>query len=450
MTRFARYVPATALAGTVLLATAIAAHAQPAGLSGQRGTIWVTNRTLNNVTVYRATGAVLATIPVGEEPNDVAVPPGTGKAYVANEADNTVSVISTRTRTVIGTIPVGPKPHHVEASLDGRRVVLGEFGTNRAGVIDTRTDRLTEYTANPNPAARTHQAYPSRNGRLLFTTNEVANELGVIDLRSGQFAFSAAVGERPSEVIAIAGGRRAYVSVRGEDKVKLVDFDRQAITREVVVGTQPDTLQLTPDGRTLVVALRGKPAQLVFVDTRSFTASAPLTIAGPDTTAAHQFLSANGRFTFAAFEGPGAGVAVVDNRTRSVVATHADAGGGRPHGIYYADPAATSGPALAIASRSATVSRNRVARIGLRCGAQSIVDCRGRLTLRGLGGRRLGRGAFRIPAGRSARVRVTLGRGAFGSLLRAGRLQARAVVSARDRLGNRKRAAWTIRLRGPR
>ena len=54
-----------------------------------------------------------------------------------------------------------------------------------------------------------------------------------------------------------ADGRRGYVSVRGENKVKELDLrgDCPALTgREAIVGTQPDTLQLTPDGRALVVA----------------------------------------------------------------------------------------------------------------------------------------------------------------------------------------------------
>jgi YVTN family beta-propeller protein len=424
--------------------------ARSAALRGQRGTVWVTNRSLNSVTVYAAaTGRVLATIPVGKEPNDVTVPPGRGKAYVTNEGDNTVSVISTRARRVSRTIPVGPKPHHIETSHNGRRVAFGEFGTNKIGLITTRSDALTEYPASANAAARTHQAYPARGGRTLFATNEVANDIAAVDLRSRQLAFAVAVGERPSEVLVPPDGKRAYVSVRGEDKVKLVHLARRAITREVVVGTQPDTLQLTPDGRTLVVALRGKRAQLVFIDTRRFRASAPLTIAGADTTAAHHFLSANGRFTFAAFEGPAAGVAVVDNRTRRVVATYASPGGGRPHGIHYADPAATSGPAIAIASRLAKVTGARVARIAVRCGAGSIVECRGRLTLRGREGTRLGRGSFAIRAGRRAVVRVKLGRRAGDSLARAGRLRARAVATARDRLGNRRRVTRRIVLRRP-
>jgi hypothetical protein len=40
------------------------------------------------------------------------------------------------------------------------------------------------------------------------------------------------------------------------------------LEREAAIGTQPDTLQLTH--HTLVVTLRGNPAQISLLDTRSF------------------------------------------------------------------------------------------------------------------------------------------------------------------------------------
>ena len=56
-----------------------------------------------------------------------------------------------------------------------------------------------------------------------------------------------------------------YVTVRNEDKVKVVDLSMQLIVRVIDVGDSPDTLQLTPDLKTLVVALRGKsgPSRLM-------------------------------------------------------------------------------------------------------------------------------------------------------------------------------------------
>ena len=69
--------------------------------------------------------------------------------------------------------------------------------------------------------------------------------------------------------------------MRGENKLKQFDLGSRTIVREVAVGTQPDTLQLTPDGKTLVIGLRGQPAQVAFVDTASFTLTSTVTIGGP-------------------------------------------------------------------------------------------------------------------------------------------------------------------------
>ena len=99
--------------------------------------------------------------------------------------------------------------------------------------------------------------------------------------------------------------------------------------REAVVGTRPDTLQLTPDGKLLVVTLRGMPAQISLLDTRTFAVRI-VDIPGHVTTG-HHWLSEDGRQTFVAVERPG-GLAVVDNRTAEVVADYPYPGGPRPRG----------------------------------------------------------------------------------------------------------------------
>ena len=74
------------------------------------GTVYVTNSVADTVSVIdAATGTVTATIPVGGNPDGVAVDPA-GTVYVTNNGDDTVSVIDAATRTVTATIPVGTEP----------------------------------------------------------------------------------------------------------------------------------------------------------------------------------------------------------------------------------------------------------------------------------------------------------------------------------------------------
>ena len=57
-----------------------------------------------------ASNTVVATVPMGEEPIDVAVTPDGARAYVTNFGGTTVSVINTATNTVVATVPVGAGP----------------------------------------------------------------------------------------------------------------------------------------------------------------------------------------------------------------------------------------------------------------------------------------------------------------------------------------------------
>ncbi|MFD1275997.1 YncE family protein [Streptomyces kaempferi] len=75
---------------------------------------YVTNSNADTVSVIKtATNTVVATIPVGDAPREVAVSPDGTRAYVTNASADTVSVINTATNTVVATIPVGDLPFGV-------------------------------------------------------------------------------------------------------------------------------------------------------------------------------------------------------------------------------------------------------------------------------------------------------------------------------------------------
>ena len=437
-----------ALTSSLTISSAGAADARSSALSGQRGTLWVVNRFTDNVTAYDgSTGRVLATITVGKQPNSVVVAPGTDKAYVTNEVSNTVSVISTMTREVVKTIKVPSDPHHIRTSRDGRRLYVSEYATNRVAVINTTTDELiAEYDTHPSAAARNHSSWITRDRKTLYVVNEGVNEVTAINASNGKMIFGIAVGNRPSEVVVAPGGRTAYVSVRGsENKIKAIDVKKHAVVGEVSLGQQPDTLQLTPNGKLLLVGMRGLPAELDVVAVPSLTVVAAVTVAEAGTLAGHNWISANGRYSFISYEGGSrAGVAVVDHKTgHRVVARYPYPGGGRPHGVFYDDPAGTEGPAVAISPR-ARATGNAVG-IDVGCSARAVGFCHGRLTLAGLGSGRLS-----ATAGRSTRVRVKISKTGLTRLTAAGQLRVRASVIARDQLGNSRKTARLVTVTAPR
>lgn len=61
------------------------------------------------------------------------------RAYVSNANDSTVSVIDTTTNTVIATVPVGAGPFEVAITPDGARVYVANNISDAVFVIDTAT-----------------------------------------------------------------------------------------------------------------------------------------------------------------------------------------------------------------------------------------------------------------------------------------------------------------------
>jgi YVTN family beta-propeller protein len=317
--------------------------------------VWMSNRDTNSAVAFHAnTGERLWTVPVEQQPNSVTSPRGTGKAYVTNEASNTVSVISKGVVTTTISIPTpDAKPHHMISSPDGKFVYVAEFGSNKVAVIDTGTDSLVrEVVAHPEalpdfPAAkiRTHAVGISADGRTLYAVNTGANTVTALDASTGAIAWGPlTVGKGPSEVAPARDGKKLYVSIRDEDMVQVIDLSvpgsPRLLPNPVSVGDQPDTLELTPDGGLLIVALRGTPARVDLVETRSLSVRS-VEIPGATTTG-HQSLSGDGQTTFVAIEGARGkdepegvpGVAVIDNRTGEVTRHLPSPGGGRPHGVF--------------------------------------------------------------------------------------------------------------------
>jgi DNA-binding beta-propeller fold protein YncE len=337
---------------------AVALSAQPT--DGARGTIWITDRQNDRVAVYdRRGGGLLATLSTegiadplsADEPNDVEV--AAGKAYATNEASGTISVFDVASRTLLRRLTAaGPMPHHVTASRNGRLVAYGVYGTREVGLIDTRSDTIRRLTVSNKPGEiHSHAPFFSRDGRTVYVANELRSgstqlvgTVSAVDLQTGVVRCELDVGVRSSEVVVTRDGKKGYVSVRNELVIKEIDFKHCALTgRSVNIGEQVDTLDLQADQKKLSAGLRGPaplPSRVAVVNLVSFeTADIRFWTIPGGTLTGHQWTSPSGRFTYAAFEGEGAGVALIDHQTGVVLKLPPI--GGRPHGIDVTGPCGT-------------------------------------------------------------------------------------------------------------
>jgi DNA-binding beta-propeller fold protein YncE len=327
---------AAAIGSSVALAVALPGSHERRELNG---TIWVANRGAHTIRGFdAATGDVVATVAMapGSQPGDLAY--AKGKLYVAEEFGSppALAVVDEGTGEVLKRILTGPRPHHVHASVGGNLVAYGVFGTNRIGIVDAHTDTLVgEWPTSANPAARTHAGVFSKDGNVVYVANDVVNELAALDPRTGELLWTMTV-PNAHELAVTHDGKTAYVSCRAGNALRIVDLERQEIVATIPLATAPDTLQLSANEKLLTVGLRGTPAQVAVLNTDTLN-SHLVTIGGPGTIAGHQWTSPNGHYTFAAFEGPEAGVAVIDHGQDDLV-VQTLAYPGRPHGVDFARP----------------------------------------------------------------------------------------------------------------
>jgi YVTN family beta-propeller protein len=83
----------------------------------------------------------VVSIPLGVFPNSIVVSPQGDKAYIVNASSNTVSVISTATKTVTATVPVCQLPLAAALNSVGTRLYVTcsqqDTGTGSLSVFDT-------------------------------------------------------------------------------------------------------------------------------------------------------------------------------------------------------------------------------------------------------------------------------------------------------------------------
>lgn len=302
---------------------------------GPEGAIWVGDRANpmvgpELVAFDSETGEPSLEIDLDAPASDVAF--GKGKVFVGEEALARIAVIDAESGDILHRIATGPLPHHLTASRGGAFIAYSAFGTNRLGVIDARKGSFVgEWAATSEPAARTHAAAFSPNGRLIYAASE-PGIISTLDARTGKLLKEVVV-PGAHELIVSGSGRRMYVAARSLDLLHVIDLRSWAILESLPLS-RPDTLQLAQHDRMLTVGLRTSPARIAVVDVRTMTSTEVTIATGPTSLAGHQWTSRDGRFTYAAFEGAVPGLAIVIHRTNAVM-TIPYPGGGRPHGLDF-------------------------------------------------------------------------------------------------------------------
>ena len=146
--------------------------------------IYVTNEISGDLSVIDSeTLSVIANIPLGKRPRNIAFLPDGSRAYVNAENDGTVVLVDTAKKKLIKSIQLGKagevKPMMVLLSQDAGQLFVSTGRGHKVFVVDTATN---EVKSSFEVGQRPWGIALSPDGKTLFTANGPSNDVSAVDL----------------------------------------------------------------------------------------------------------------------------------------------------------------------------------------------------------------------------------------------------------------------------
>lgn len=234
---------------------------------------------------------------VGMFPATMSIAP-TGLMFVVNfnlhgdPEPSTVSIVETGSLTEIAAVPACETPHGSRLTLDGRRNYF----------VCVRDDQLVELDAHGLGIARRLYVSPGRERELPAATLD-ADEYLAEDAAPRNARRCGPTWVQPS-----VDGNFVYVACNQNAEVIEVDTRAWMVTRRFATGAGPYNLDVSPDGRWLVVTYKGAQATGVI----ELASGATRTVANSRRLPHGVAMSPDSRYAFISVEGIGGEPGTVD------------------------------------------------------------------------------------------------------------------------------------------
>jgi YVTN family beta-propeller protein len=219
---------------------------------------------------------VIRTIPVSARPHNISLTPDGRKLYVAIIAPpGAVNVIDTETLEVIKEIPHPGGLHNIYVTPDGTHVVAGSISGDRMTVYSTATDEevwawegesIRPMAMSTKPDGSTDKIYiqvTGHHGFVVFdwdTRQEVARvtlpEIPEEERYESEMSSLGLYNGAPAHGLGVSpDGRTVWSTSRMNSHVYVYSaYPELELLASVPVGTDPDWVTFTPDGRYAYVA----------------------------------------------------------------------------------------------------------------------------------------------------------------------------------------------------
>jgi YVTN family beta-propeller protein len=211
---------------------------------GPDGLLYVTAELDKAVDVVDpATRKVIAQIPTGAiESHMIVISPDGTRAYTANVAAGSVSVLDLKKRTLVTVIPVAKTVQRISISADGKRVFTHDQDAPRIAVIDTATNKVASWIPVP---ATVYSSSTTADGRKLLASSP-SGKIFVIDLATAKVEESFDIPPALGELLLTPDGKFAFVSCPAAGTIEVLDISAHKLLQPIKLTPGVDGLAWAP------------------------------------------------------------------------------------------------------------------------------------------------------------------------------------------------------------
>jgi YVTN family beta-propeller protein len=185
-----------------------------------------------------------------------------GTLVASNMRDNTATVIDVATGRVLATLPTGEAPHEVATSHDGRWAVVSNYGVrerpgNSLTVIDVAAPAVAR-TIDLGDYRRPHGVKFLPGDSMLAVTSEANRAVLLVDFRSGRVVATVPTSGRGSHMLATSlSAEEAFTTNIPDGSISRLDLAKRETRSVIPVAKYVEGIAITPDGRQVWVGSNG-------------------------------------------------------------------------------------------------------------------------------------------------------------------------------------------------
>jgi YVTN family beta-propeller protein len=196
-----------------------------------------------------------------------------GTIVASNMRDNTATIIDAASGRVLATLPTGEGPHEVATTHDGNWAVVSNYGVrgspgNSITVIDL-TRLVVARTIDLGDYKRPHGMAFFPGDTTLAVTSEVSGAVLLVDFRTGKVIGTVPTNGRASHMLAMsAAGDELFTTNIVDGSISRLDVSKRDTKNVIKVAKRVEGIAISPDGRQVWVG-SNDDSIVVVVDARA-------------------------------------------------------------------------------------------------------------------------------------------------------------------------------------